>query len=362
MMWTLAIYFARRFLFAIVGIFFGGFALIFVVDFVELLRRAGDVEGFSMLDVAIMSFTRVPSLTERILPFAAFFGAMATFFSLSRKLELVVARASGISVWQFIAPGLLVATFIGAFGFAIYNPLSATMKEISLRYEAKIFGEVINRYDQHSKDNWIRQGGEDGDSILRARSTYNQGAGLSGVTIIMFDRNGRFSERIDAKRAELQDKSWLLIDAIVITPQSAAKHFDQYILSTHLTAEEVRESIAAPESIPFWGLFQVIKRSEAAGLPAHRYRLRFQTLLSRPLLLAAMVLIAATVSLRISRLGNVGRLILTGVAAGFMLYVITELAEDLGGAGLVPAILAAWVPAITAALLGFTVLLYQEDG
>ena len=47
---------------------------------------------------------RVPFLTERIMPFAVLVGAMSCYLNLSRRLELVVARAAGMSAWQFVAP------------------------------------------------------------------------------------------------------------------------------------------------------------------------------------------------------------------------------------------------------------------
>ena len=94
-----------------------------------------------------------------------------------------------------------------------------------------------------------------------------------------------------------------------------------------------------------WGL--------AASLPA---------LLGRNPFPLAMVLIAATVSLRVFRFGNIGSMILGGVAAGFVLYVAGEVARGMGGAGIVPPLLAAWTPAVVASSIGFTVLLHQEDG
>ena len=54
--------------------------------------------------VAKTSFFRVPQLTERLLPFSVLVGAMACYLALSRRNELVVARAAGMSAWQFVAP------------------------------------------------------------------------------------------------------------------------------------------------------------------------------------------------------------------------------------------------------------------
>jgi lipopolysaccharide export system permease protein len=75
-----------------------------------------------------------------------------------------------------------------------------------------------------------------------------------------------------------------------------------------------------------------------------------------------MVLIASNVSLRPSRLGGHWRLMLTGVIAGFLLYVVTEIVGDLGANGVIDPVLAAWLPPIAALTFGATMLLYQEDG
>ena len=75
-----------------------------------------------------------------------------------------------------------------------------------------------------------------------------------------------------------------------------------------------------------------------------------------------MVMIAATVSLRLTRYGGTWRLVLTGVAAGFLLYVLTEIAGDLGGNGIIDPVLAAWLPPIVALTFGATPCFYQEDG
>ncbi|MFL6930395.1 MAG: LptF/LptG family permease, partial [Xanthobacteraceae bacterium] len=106
---TLARYFGMRFLGAAAAVFGGIFILVVLVDYVEMTRHASRVPNASALVVAQISFYRVPQVTERIIPFATLIGAMACYLSLSRRLELVVARAAGISAWQFISPAVLVA-------------------------------------------------------------------------------------------------------------------------------------------------------------------------------------------------------------------------------------------------------------
>src|SRR5206468_1533527 len=82
-------------------------ALIILLDYVEQMRRLGDDPKVSALLIAKISLFRVPQIGERILPFCVLIGAMSCFLGLSRRLELVVSRAAGMSAWQFTAPAFV---------------------------------------------------------------------------------------------------------------------------------------------------------------------------------------------------------------------------------------------------------------
>jgi lipopolysaccharide export system permease protein len=135
-----------------------------------------------------------------------------------------------------------------------------------------------------------------------------------------------------------------------------------YLLATNLNRREVVQAFDAPETVSFWSLPQLANQTERAGLNPTAYRLKYQELLARPLMLASMVLVAACFSLRFFRMGGVQYLVSGGVAAGFVLYVATKLVSDLGGAGFLNTSVAGWSPGIVGCLFGVYVLLQQEDG
>jgi len=358
---TLARYFGGRFFVATVSVFGGIFLLVVLVDYVEMTRYASKVPNASSLLVAQISFFRVPQVTERIIPFATLIGAMACYLGLSRRLELVVARAAGISAWQFVAPALVVALLIGAAATAVYNPISTHLREYSKALEAELFGDGTGPA-QAEAGFWISQRDGDGQDLINAAASRNQGAILDGVTVLIFDGAGQFQRRIEARTATLETGFWRLSDAAVYTPSDPPQRLASLELKTDLTAEQVRESLATPETVSFWQLPQYIDLAERAGLTAAGYRLQYNLLIARPFLLAGMVLLAASVSLRFFRFGGVTRMILSGVIGGFLLYVTSKITEDMSKAELLHPLAAAWLPAMAGGLTGVLALLYLEDG
>jgi len=359
---TLARYFGLRFLSAVLLVFAGIFALVALVDYIELMRRATDIPNVSAILVAKTSFYRVPQVTERILPFCVLIGAMSCYLNLSRRLELVVARAAGMSAWQFISPALVVAFLLGIFATTVYNPVSAILQERSKRYEAELFGENPSALNGSGGTPWMSQRSSEAQAVISAKSSRDQGVSLNGVSVFTFDADGHFQQRIEARAAVLEPGVWRLLDARVYELGTLPADRAEYRLKTSLTPEQVRESFATPETVPFWELPQYIKIAEHAGLGASGYRLQFQKLLARPFLLTAMVFLAAAVSLRFFRFGGVQKMVLSGVASGFLLYVLSKVTEDLSKAELMHPVAAAWLPVLVGGLTGFIALLFQEDG
>src|SRR5579884_732574 len=167
---TLSRYFGMRFLTSVLGSFIGVVALAAMLDYVELMRRGADWPHASPWLLAKISMFRVPQLTERIMPFSVLVGAMSCYLTLSRRLELVVARAAGVSAWQFVAPAMIAAFLFGTFATTVYNPISAVLHERSKRLEAEMLGENLSALQANTTGFWVRQKSPEGAAIINAKS------------------------------------------------------------------------------------------------------------------------------------------------------------------------------------------------
>lgn len=357
---TLGLYFARQFAVLVIAIFLFFFFLVFVITYLEFFTRTLGAEDFNPTKVLLLTLYRVPSICEDILPFTTLFGSIAAFILANRRLEVVIARAAGISAWQFLLPACIVGLLLGTFATAVYNPISTELRAESDRIRASITEKRSRRSD--AGPTWIRQAAEGRESIIGATKTADNGRTLSDVTAFVFDEQGLFVERVDAATAHYKPGEWKLEDALVTRIDKQPKKQDDYRLPTTLSPGQVQETFDNLDATSFWQLPGLIDTARRSGLPSSRYELRYNTLLARPIVLLAMVLIAAIVSLRFSRSRELGNMILAGVGVGFMLYVVSKIASDLGSGGVVPPQLAAWLPAIVTIFFGATALLHLEDG
>jgi lipopolysaccharide export system permease protein len=299
---TLGRYFAQRFLTTFLAVFFGIIMLVGLVDCIELMRHRGGSGAATMLTIATISFFRVPQLGDQIMPCAVLIAAMSTFLNLS-STGLVIARRQECRLNNSL-PQYCSRPGWSALSQRDLQSGGGAPQEKSKHLEIETFGGAQSGLQSTGAGFWLRQRSDNDQSIINAITTSEQGVRLGGVTVFTFDQNGRFQERIEANTAALQPGFWELEDARIYASDVPPELHKSYALKTNLTAAQVRESFATPESVPFWDLPSYIDTAERAGVGATRYELQYQKLLTRPFLLAAMVLVAAA-SLRFFRFGGV---------------------------------------------------------
>lgn len=359
---TIARYMAGRFLIAILLTLSICALLIYMIDLVELLRIAGKRGSVPMRKLAEIAFLRLGIYVEFLFGFAVLAGSIGALLVLNRKSELAVMRAGGMSVWQILKPGMIIALLIGIVGTTIYNPLAASGRDLAEKRFAKAFGRNDNLLAAQGGGSWLRQSGIDGDTVIAAAAASNRGLTLTGVMVLSYGPDGAFQERIDAATAELREGYWKLTDVWVSPLGAAAQQYGSYMVATYLTPDKVQDALGSAVSVSFWDLPRLIEVTEKAKLSAHRLRLQYQMLLSRPALCLAMLLLAATVSLRSFRSGGIRTMVMAGLLGGFGFFLVSEISRQIGIAGLAPAWAAVWLPIVLVSLISTTVLLHQEDG
>lgn len=360
---TLSAYIARQYLIWCSGVFATMSSIAFLLDYIELTRRAGaraDATWGVLLEMAAL---KLPQTAQNVMPFAILFGTMLAFWRLTRSNELVVARAAGVSVWGFLTPAVMVALLVGIVAVTLFNPIASTMEAGYERLDNRVLRQNGDPTSLSNQGLWLRESDAQGGQVLihgdKSRSPQLL---LTNVSLFFLNRTDEFTMRIEAKRARLDRGFWMIEHGSRFRVGQPPEAFREFRVPTSLTAGKVEESLASPDTMSFWELPGFIALLEQSGFSARRHRLHFNVLLARPFLFGAMVLVAATFSLRMHRRGGAVALLVSGIAASFLLYFLSDIVFALGLAAKLPVLLAAWTPVGVSMLFGASMLLHLEDG
>jgi lipopolysaccharide export system permease protein len=267
-----------------------------------------------------------------------------------------------------IAPTLVAAGLLGALAFSVYNPIASSTLQRFETLKARYFDNQTSLLSVSGSGLWLRQGGETGQIVIRAKRAGAEGAQLWDVSVFEFGADDLLRTRTEAGRAVLGDGEWTLYQVRRWTFEGAGDApppeviEEQMSLPTELTQEQIIDSFSSPETISFWKLRGFIKTMETSGFSAARHRMFWQSQLATPLLLAAMVLIGAAFSMRHVRFGGLGLMALGAVATGLGYFVLANVTSAFGASGAIPAPFAAWAPPMAMSLLAIGLLLHLEDG
>jgi lipopolysaccharide export system permease protein len=353
---TLSAYIARQFFAWFCGVYGAMLSISFLIDYIELLRRGATKSGVTLGVLLEMAALKLPHTAQEVMPFAVLFGTMLAFWRLTRNNELVVARAAGVSVWQFLMPAVLVALLVGILAVTVFNPVASQMEATYEQLDARYLKQSSDQLALSNSGLWLRQSEPSGGQlVLHGDKLVAPKLLLGEVSLFFFDDTHKFTSRVEAKTAELDDGFWIIKDGNRWRTSDQAEPVPELSLPTKFTSRRIEESLASPDTMSFWALPSFISLLEQSGFSAQRHRLQFNILLARPFLFCAMVLVAATFSLRMQRRGGATLMIVGGVGAGFLLYFVSNIVFALGLSAKLPVLLAAWTPT------GIS-LLHLEDG
>lgn len=338
-------------------------SIIMLVDFVEGSRNIGADEELNPGQVFALTALKTPLLIEQTIPFVVLFGVMGALYGMNRRSELIVMRASGQSAWRFLTPAIMLVFFLGCLWTVLINPLAL---EAMSKHD-----DMVTKYEDSNqttnKEIWLREGTGYEQTIIYAPSFNMVGRTLNNAefTIMRADSRGEqeFSHRFDAKTAQLLSTGyWELKGVLESQPDGQQHSYPVVSLPTTITPKQIQNSGIGDGLSPIWRLPQEITNLTRAGFSSAHQKLRFHKLLALPLTLIAMAVIAAGVSMRLTREGGTLKFMLSGAAIGFAVFFVENIIKAFGENGAISPILAVWLIPIFVLSCGMAYLSVLEDG
>ena len=333
-------------------IIFGLIALVESLDtwrFSHLSEQGGP--GLAILAILVSA----ARWTIKTLSVTVLIGATLGMLELQARQELTVIKSSGFSIWRLMRAPLIVtvlaAALIAFVADGIATSINRTINYASPNYAAALTppGEV-----------WFEQSAQNQRYIIMASKVVPASFVLNDVTVFLFDDPD--GVRLRSDEASLVGGEWVFATAFRFNADAPPVQLDNFRLPTTSTLADLRLKLNSPDDMTLWELANALAaRISDPGLRAAATT-RLLKLLTLPVLLVGSLFIAFAFTAGYRRTSKYGTSVLYAIVLGFVVFVITELADRAGSSGVIDPAFAAVGPACVAIVIGMTVLLYKEDG
>jgi lipopolysaccharide export system permease protein len=332
----------------VLAVLFGLFALAQTLDAGQS-QRFNETGGPLMVvaGIAVQAFDAI--LT--VLPSGVLIGTIVAVLDLQSRREMVAIKATGLSIWRLLRAPLVFALLAGALVIFVIEPAM-------IQARSKLPLSVIPT--GATSNLWLEQNGADGPYILTAETATVRGTELEGVTV--FFTQVEKQERIEAETAVLVPGAWSLTNATRYAPNQRIERAATLEIPTGTTAGNLSVRFTQPRDLTLIQLLQAVSAPIADPAVRAAALTSLYRLLLLPALLCGSVLIGFAFTSGYQRTNRYGAAVLYGVVLGFVVYVVTELANRAGFAGVLDPTFATAGPAFVAIVIGLTVLLFREDG
>ena len=304
----------------------------------------------------IMSYVYwLPDSMFMVLPAAVLFATVFSIGSFTRHSEITAAKASGISFYRLIAPILLGAVLACGLDLALGEVVPITnQRRADLLEEKAAASTQTTRYN-------FAFAGEYGRVYKIGTLNTNTGAmdlvqierkglGAGYPTYVLTAKTGRYA----TKRGWTLGRGYL--EVMPDTTSSFAVAFDS-LRDRHFT-ERPSDMLAkprSPEEMRYDELTRFIKAQERSGSDANLLRVERALKIAIPATCLIIALFGAPLATSTQRGGSAYGIGIS-LATTVIFLMMIQLTKAIGGKGLIPPDLAAWVPGVIFGAVGLVLM------
>jgi lipopolysaccharide export system permease protein len=312
---------------------FAAIALVVVsaVQFLENRDGLLDRPGTTLLDVLRHALLAAPGLFSLLAGFIALVSTLAALVTLADHGELRTMLTSGLGYGALLRAATPAALAMAGLHTAVDN-VALPVAAAALRdwgIEQRLAGDVGAI--------WVREG----DRVLVAERLVAHDRSLRGVELFVLDDDGHVTERIAGPEARVQHGRLLFPGATRTRPGEHGRAARDVAVPLAIGFDTLAALSIEPRRSSAWAIGRVLEQSTAWTHPRHVHVLWLHRKLAAPVGSGLAALLLAPLAGPAVRWGGV-RLLLAGVAAGFLAFVADALLMGLGEAGALSPAAAAW--------------------
>src|SRR3990167_4620708 len=319
---------------------------------IQQLQYVGQ-HGYTLWQAFLYVPMQLPAQFYQLFPIAGFLGALIGLTRLSSTSQLIVMRASGVSIkriaWSVLKAAVLMIVVVTTMGEGA-GPLLQQHSELARQKTLS----SSNR-DSLLDSVWLHQA--NGFTHISRLTHQNT---MLDITRYRFGPDGRLVRVIDAKSGRLVNGQWklshlkktiFLKDRIEVKTQ---QHSDFHVaFQPNL---QLQMSIDSAEQT-MMDLYRTIEYRRSTGLGVNRFVFSFWQRLLQPATTVIMICLAVPFVFGSFCSASMGFRIIAGVLIGFVFYMLNQLFGPITLVYQFPPLLAALIPTCLFSLIALILIL-----
>ena len=339
--------------------------IVFLVEFVELLRRTSENPNIpSIFYVIYLALLKITESIAYIIPISVFVTTMMTCRTLNKYREMVIIQNTGLHSFRILYPFVFFIILFCAIYFIILNPLFSHATNSYQKIEQEVFRGKLSKTSISKSGIWLRQGSVNNKIVIRAANFIPERSLFKDATFFIFTKRNNFTERIDVESAQLEKEFWILKNATINKPNKKVIKIDEYTLKTNLSVKKIEDSFLDPQSLSIWKIPSFIKLLKESGFSATKHQIYLFKTIFLPLYLIGLIFIAGSFTIKFTQTKpKTLFLILSGTVIGFLIHVLSETIYSLGIANKLPfwnVWVASLAPSIITIMIGAFFVIHFE--
>lgn len=323
------------------------------------------VGHYTAISALWFTLLNLPQQAYELLPITALIGSLLGLGSLARGSELVVVRATGVSVMRIAGAAAMAGVLLVGLELLLGEVLAPPLQEAAK--EQKAFSKFNDISFGGGSGAWVR----DGNLILNVARQSGQRQ-FGGMQVFELSADHRLLAIGHAARATAEaNRKWLLSDytesrftgdgrssGSASTVRVVAQPSGQRVLESNVTAGFLGLAVEDPGQLTSRSLLRLIRYLQANSLNAREYLFAFSSRIARTVAILFSVLLAVPFVLGSLRSAGAGTRTMLGLALGIVLFLLQRLIESGTIVFDLNPVVLAWLP--TALLAAVTLLLLSR--
>ena len=332
-----------------------GFPLFVII--IDISEKIDDylAQGIPPADIALSYVYGFPETLRVVLPAAVLFATAFTMGAFSRHLELAAAKACGTSFHRLVTPILLAAAVATGLAMVVGEVAPAATTK-----QTELLGERERRTDSRrfnfvyrAEEGWVYVIGslDEGQRLLRNVQMERKGTGGEYPTLVVQSPRGTYDDSVSR---------WTMTNGRLRILTGSASELAFEFDSIHMRnftepPSALLSEPKRPEEMVYGELGSYIDALERSGGDGRRLRVAQELKIAIPFTCLVVAIFSAPLAVSAPRTsGALGIGIGLGTTIGFLLMV--QLSQGIGSSGLLPPLLAAWLPNIIFAVAGIVMM------